>query len=204
MELGFCVTIQQEVTVTDNRLFVCVNCYGADKNPLRDPRTSMYLSAVVQHCARQHDREIELHLLGGPTNRRDMSEAEAAKLWIDAYGEICNVVHIQLHEGTLDLRGNLEAVRQYTWQGAEVHYFCEYSRQPSVRALAKRILRGRRVTVIGVPYSKQDLSFRHRLVQLAKLGLEMAAYVIGWPFEPTRKYLRNRHIAQARRRAEKS
>jgi hypothetical protein len=187
-----------------DRLILAVNGYGAAEKPEEDGNTTRYLSYISDFCQWWQDRDIELHLLGGNTNRLSVTEARAMERWFHAHGLPENVIRVVLHEDSTDLRGNCEALEDLFEADDEVYYFCEHSRWKTTRFLVTRYL-GAKVEVVPVRFDEPSMRLRHRLVQrFPKYWIEWSAETLGGPFERLRKYLRARHIAKHRKLAKEA
>ncbi len=186
---------------------LAVNGYGAPADPLTDPGLTGYLSAVLNYCHSFPHIQFQLHLLGGCTNRADMSEAAAMWEWLTRRPWPDNLdERVVMHKSPLDLRSDLESLREdlnmrgYPPQQPVV-YFCEASRRPAVEYLAVRMFRSR-IRVIGLNFDKQAMSLSHRIYQAGpKLWIEILAYELGGPIEWLRRRLRQRHIDKHHRLA---
>lgn len=182
------------------KLVVGVNGYGAPADPVNDPNLGRYLGFIANKCNDWLDRPVELHLLGGNTNRQSLTEARSMEMWFEAHGLPGNV-RIVRHDHTTDLRGNCIALRNDTWADDDIIYFCEESRRFVTRYLVRRYL-GPKAKVCDLGFDPASLRLSHRLMQrFPKLWMEWAAETLGGPFEWLRRKLRARHIRKHRQLA---
>lgn len=182
--------------------FIAILGYGAPADPLKDGHLEVYLETVVRimRRPRQHD---EIFLMGGCTNRTDLTEASAMRQWFDEY-EPVYLPHLLLEDKPISARESIATLAE-RWDGytTEVEFviFCEYSRRWMIRLLCRRLLPGRDVTVVGIKFDDASLTRSHRLYQAGpRLLLEWAA-LHSAEANRVREQLRIWFIHEARRKA---
>ncbi len=176
-----------------NRLVVAINGYGAPADPSKDANLIKYLTYVLAYCRLHEARDIEIHLLGGYTNRVSLSEAEAMRIALRTLPYSPNIREVILHDSTTDLRGNCQSLKAGIQDGCEVTYFCEQSRTLVTKLITQRYLGN--ANVIGVPFDATSLRLWPKLMQrYPKFWIEWLADTYGGPFEKFRLWLRSRHI----------
>lgn len=179
--------------------FVAIFGYGAPPDPLQDDHLTVYLDAVTRSIGRprQHD---EIFLMGGCTNRTDLSEAEAMRRWFAQF-EPTFLPHLVSEDTPITARESVWMFAQeYGEHGPEVELmiFCEYSRRWMIRMLVKRFLPGRKVWVRGIKFDEAALTRTHRLYQVGpRLAFEWLALRRPF-FNQMHNELRARYIANAR------
>ncbi|MBI4098820.1 MAG: YdcF family protein [Candidatus Magasanikbacteria bacterium] len=173
---------------------VYVNGYGAPKDPLCDGNLDRYLGQVLKYLEAYRDTNVDLFLVGGYTNRLDMSEAEAMKGWLMNRGLPSNVT-IRLIDTTDTARDNMVEFKKRVGD-VPVLIFCEFSRRPTMAFFAWKLFA--EATVHGVRFDERSLRLAHRIKQLTtKLWLEQLAWH-SKTIDVLRKWLRKRHVDRAR------
>lgn len=176
-----------------------VNGYGVPRDVLADGNYSRYLSAC-RDAIRRYEEEYLLidrasapgcsvppavvYLAGGATNPGlpGKTEADAMRRWF-VISRSCGL-DLRLIDRTLDLRGNLEALRREIGPDEPVMVFCEWARQDYARFLARRMFRCAVVYPIRFDGGVRFYPLA-RLRQLAKLPLRVAA----WHSPAVRRYV---------------
>lgn len=178
-------------------LRVAIIGYGAPEDPKTDGNLMGYLDPITRFL-RGHHGVTALYLLGGYTNRPDLSEAAAMHQWIQFHEARDIAEDIVLVETTRTARENIEALARLSYPGDHIIIFCEHSRRWIVRMLVRHFLRERSVRVVGIAFDEPSLTLRHRLHQAGpRLALEWIALHSG-RMDRVRLDLRELHINRAR------
>lgn len=183
-------------------LVVYINGYGAPAEPLKDEQLDRYLRTVF---ARLRDSHLDGHIraiyaCGGPTNRKDLSEAEAIRQWV-AVNEPAWLDWVYLLDKTTTLRDNLVAFRDVLADDEYPVLFCEYSRRYTAAMLARHFL-GLPIAVEGIKFDPKALTLTHQLKQaVVNRFVEWASLRSTWA-EGLRVKARREHVAREREKME--
>lgn len=182
---------------------VIMGC-GAPRDPRNDEDLNRFMRATfasLELIWNEHGIH-QIILCGGKTNRPDMSEAEAMRIWIEAHrpGWASEVVII---DTTTDIEGNFKAARTRIPARDNVIVFCETSRKPTNRFYAllaeRRYVDGGEWLVIGKMRDEASLSLMHRLKQVAvHLPVEALSQAVP-AVASIKRWMRARNIEKARR-----
>ncbi len=187
---------------------VFVNGYGAPKDPLSDGNLCGYMCAISEYMDLHHDDVFTLYLAGGITNRKDMTEARAMKVWFDAHGLPANVTEVVLIEESTTARDNVALYSRKVDQGKPSVFFFEYSRRLQMIFLVKQYFNRhfhRLYKFCGVKFDEPSMELRNRLKQyFLRFPLEVLSWYLPSVREKISKPLRARHIARARQDYNKS
>lgn len=178
---------------------IYVNGYGATHD-LDDPNYHRYLGELIRLLRIQdHDEQITVYLCGGHTNRTDLTEARCMLNIIGRLGKPYGVDFVLIEE-SITTRDNLAEVYKRVGR-IPLTVFCESTRRPTVRYLAKRLFP--EVQMMPVTFDGRSLSLVNRLKQrYLKLPLEVAS-VHSPAFDILRSYLHERHLAKCRAQTQK-
>lgn len=183
-------------------LAVYVNGYGAPVDITKDGNYEKYLLDVFEALDAWGSRVSVVYLCGGYTNRHDLSEAAAMMEWVEKNASEWRG-RIRLIENSTTVRENIaEFAAQCGGANFNPVFFCEYSREPAVAALAAVFFAGSvTITTAGVGFSSADLTRRAQLKQvLVNLPMELASLRFE-VVERWRAKARAKVIAKARVRA---
>ena len=155
---------------------VYINGYGAPIDILEDEGYCEYLSHAFDTINAWGDRVKMIYLCGGCTNSEEVSEAEAMKAWVAHFAPRW-VGRVRLIEDTMTVRENIRAFAKNADGARFPVFFCEYSREWTVAALAAVFLPGDKlITTAGVRFSKKDLTVGAQIKQMSvNLPLELAS-----------------------------
>ncbi|MBP7006304.1 hypothetical protein KBB27_04265 [Patescibacteria group bacterium] len=181
-----------------------VNGYGVPADIATDGNYGEYLSSVFTALDALGSRVIVVYLCGGYTNRQNLSEAEAMMVWVEK-----NVPewkdYVRLIENATTVRENVAEFAAKCWAANfSPVLFCEYSREPTVAALAAVFFGGSvPITTAGVRFSASDLTPRAQMKQvLVNLPVELLSLQFD-AVERWRAKARAAVIANARAQAAK-
>jgi hypothetical protein len=178
---------------------VYINGYGAPIDILKDKGYYEYLSRAFDAIDTWGDRVRMIYLCGGCTNSDEVSEAEAMKAWVARFAPQW-VGRVRLIEDTMTVRENIRAFAKNSEGARFPVFFCEYSREWTVAALAAVFLPGDKfITTAGVRFSKKDLTVGAQLKQMfVNLPLELASLRFS-PAERVRARRREHVVDKARK-----
>lgn len=171
---------------------VFVNGYGAPKDPLTDGNYERYLEQVLWFLNNQSGM-IHLHLFGGFTNRTDLSEAAAMKLWFEHAG-IPKSALVITHDRTTTARGNLIEFNRVVGD-VPVVIFCEASREKTMRFFAGKLFSS--FSIHGIPFDAKSLTPEALVEQRWQYRLEYLAWYLP-PVDVVCRIRRYRHVMRAR------
>lgn len=205
LEGVFLSRIQHEEGVFGSRvpsmgtIVVYINGYGAPVDILKDDGYYEYLSRAFDAVDAWGDRVRMIYLCGGCTNSEEVSEAEAMKAWVAHFAPQW-VDRVRLIDDTTTVRENVRAFAKNADGARFPVFFCEYSREWTVAALAAVFLPGDKlITTAGVRFSRKDLTSAAQLKQMfVNLPLELASLRFPWA-ERMRARWRERVIDKARK-----
>lgn len=173
---------------------IYVNGYGATHD-LDDANYGIYLGELLRRLRKDNlGRDSTVYLCGGLTNRPDLTEARCM-LNIIKHLAIPTSAKFVLIEESTNPRDSLRQVFRLTGR-VPLSAFCEFTREPTVRYLARRLFP--EVMTVPIAFDKRSLAIGNQLKQrLLKHPLEVAASHSSI-FDAIRIKLREKHMKRCR------
>ncbi|OGY83051.1 MAG: hypothetical protein A3F54_04445 [Candidatus Kerfeldbacteria bacterium RIFCSPHIGHO2_12_FULL_48_17] len=181
-----------------------VNGYGSPPDPKTDGNLRHYMGAVKEFIAGRPDPRFRVFLVGPPTTRNDITEAQALKIVFEAVGVPDNVIEIIIiddaigPDGDTGARLNLERASQIMPQDLPAVFAFEHSRRFYMKWLARRYFKNIQA-FLPVKFDAGSLRFQNQIkMATIKFALEVAAYYSPFIARFARAPLRKKHVEKCK------